>query len=301
MTEDPYDILGVPRTATSDEIKKAYRKKARENHPDLNPDDPEAEERLKKINEAYDRITNPEKYAREDARRYRSPYNPTYTGYGTPGGNPFGSSGPGNPYGGGSAPGGGYQYQWVEINWEDLFNTWNQASSVPRPEVSTTDSAELRQAVLFIDGGNYKAALTVLAALPIKERTARWHYLAALANYGAGNTVAAVDQIRTARKADPTNGDYRQAEAVIGARARTYQQESESRGFGGCVDPSSLCCCLMCGPALCQPFLFCLSFISSAERRASSTRGRSGRPSGPRRGWPRPRRRFQPPTAPRTG
>ena len=258
MTEDPYDILGVPRTATSDEIKKAYRKKARENHPDLNPDDPEAEERLKKINEAYDRITNPEKYAREDARRYRSPYNPTYTGYGTPGGNPFGSSGPGNPYGGGSAPGGGYQYQWVEINWEDLFNTWNQASSVPRPEVSTTDSAELRQAVLFIDGGNYKAALTVLAALPIKERTARWHYLAALANYGAGNTVAAVDQIRTARKADPTNGDYRQAEAVIGARARTYQQESESRGFGGCVHPSSLCCCLMCGPALCQPFLFCL-------------------------------------------
>ena len=231
MTEDPYDILGVPRTATSDEIKKAYRKKARENHPDLNPDDPEAEERLKKINEAYDRITNPEKYAREDARRYRSPYNPTYTGYGTPGGNPFGGAGPGSPYGGG-APGGGYQYQWVEINWEDLFNTWNQASSVPRPEVSATDSAELRQAVLFIDGGNYKAALTVLAALPIKERTAR--------------------------KADPTNDDYRQAEAVIGARARTYQQESESRGFGGCVDPSSLCCCLMCGPALCQPFLFCL-------------------------------------------
>ena len=66
----------------------------------------------------------------------------------------------------------------MEINWEDLFNTWNQASSVPRPEVSATDSAELRQAVLFIDGGNYKAALTVLAALPIKERTARWHYLA---------------------------------------------------------------------------------------------------------------------------
>lgn len=257
MIEDPYAILGVSRTASSDEVKKAYRKKARENHPDLNPNDPEAEERLKKINEAYDRITNPEKYAREDARRYRSPYNPSYPGYGAPGGNPFGG-GAGSPYGGG-APGGGYQYQWVEINWEDLFNNWSAASSVPRPEVSASDSAELRQAVQFIAGGSYKAALTALAALPMKERTARWHYLAALANYGAGNAVAAVDQISTARKADPTNSDYRQAEAVIGARARTYQQEAERRGFsGGCADPSSLCCCLLCGPTLCQPFLFCL-------------------------------------------
>lgn len=258
MTEDPYDILGVPRTATSDEIKKAYRKKARENHPDLNPDDPEAEERLKKINEAYDRITNPEKYAREDARALPVALQPHLHRLRHAGRQSLRQLRPWQSLRRRLGAGGGYQYQWVEINWEDLFNTWNQASSVPRPEVSTTDSAELRQAVLFIDGGNYKAALTVLAALPIKERTARWHYLAALANYGAGNTVAAVDQIRTARKADPTNGDYRQAEAVIGARARTYQQESESRGFGGCVDPSSLCCCLMCGPALCQPFLFCL-------------------------------------------
>ena len=68
MTEDPYDILGVPRTATSDEIKKAYRKKARENHPDLNPNDPAAAERMNRINEAYDRIMNPEKYAARDRR-----------------------------------------------------------------------------------------------------------------------------------------------------------------------------------------------------------------------------------------
>ena len=254
MIDDPYAVLGVPRDDSADEIKKAYRKKDRENHPDLNPDDPEAEERLKKINEAYDRITNPEKYAREDARRrYSAPYNPGYTGYGAPGGNPF-AGGAGSA---GTGPG-GYQYQWVEVNWEDIFNSWAQASAVPRPEVSATDSAEVRQAVLFIDAGNYRAALSVLAGLPLEARNGRWYYLAALANYGAGNTVAAVDQIRAARKADPTNGDYRQAEAVIGARARAYQQESERRGFSGGCDPSALCCCALCGPTFCQPFLCCL-------------------------------------------
>ena len=66
MTEDPYDILGVPRTATSDEIKKAYRKAAIKYHPDKNPGDKEAEEKFKEAAEAYDVLSNPDKRARYD-------------------------------------------------------------------------------------------------------------------------------------------------------------------------------------------------------------------------------------------
>ena len=53
MAKNPYDVLGVPKTATADEIKKAYRKQAMHHHPDRNPGDKAAEEKFKKISEAY--------------------------------------------------------------------------------------------------------------------------------------------------------------------------------------------------------------------------------------------------------
>ncbi len=58
---DLYEVLGVSRTATAGEIKKAYRKLARENHPDTNPDDPKAEERFKEISAANDTLSDVEK------------------------------------------------------------------------------------------------------------------------------------------------------------------------------------------------------------------------------------------------
>ena len=73
MIDDPYKVLGLERGASDEEVKQAYRRLAKKYHPDLNPGDQEAAKKMQQINEAYDQIKNPEKYARQ-------------TGYGPQGG-----------------------------------------------------------------------------------------------------------------------------------------------------------------------------------------------------------------------
>jgi molecular chaperone DnaJ len=66
MPQDYYEILGVDQNASDKEIKKAYRKKAMQYHPDRNPDDPEAEQKFKQAAEAYDVLSDPQKRQRYD-------------------------------------------------------------------------------------------------------------------------------------------------------------------------------------------------------------------------------------------
>ena len=76
MMQDPYQVLGVSRNASEDEIKRAYRKLAMQYHPDLNPGDEAAAKKMNEINEAYDRIRNPQNYRTQQT--YSSPYQGTY-------------------------------------------------------------------------------------------------------------------------------------------------------------------------------------------------------------------------------
>jgi DnaJ-class molecular chaperone len=66
VVEDPYRLLGIPKDATPEAIKAAYRRLAREHHPDLNPGKPEAEERFKAISAAHDLLSDPDRRARFD-------------------------------------------------------------------------------------------------------------------------------------------------------------------------------------------------------------------------------------------
>ena len=87
---DYYEVLGLKKGASDDEIKKAYKKLARKYHPDLNRDDPKtAEEKFKEVNEAYDVLKDPKKKATYDQFGHDA-FDPRRGGAGAGGGNPFG-------------------------------------------------------------------------------------------------------------------------------------------------------------------------------------------------------------------
>ncbi len=103
MANDYYKVLDVERTATSEEISKAYRKLARKFHPDHNPDDKNAKKRFQEVQQAYDCLNEPEK------RKMYDQFGPDYEKFGDR--NPFaGGQARGGSAGGGSAGGAGFDF-----------------------------------------------------------------------------------------------------------------------------------------------------------------------------------------------
>ncbi len=142
---DYYDILGVTKTASADELKKAYRKQALEWHPDRHKDNKEAaEKRFKEINEAYQVLSDSQKRQAYDQFGH-SAFSPggMGTGTGQPGGSPFGQGGQWGPFtytytnrgGGGESPFGGFDFGDPFDIFESFFGgaqPFSQARSIPR-------------------------------------------------------------------------------------------------------------------------------------------------------------------------
>ena len=219
---DPYEVLGVQRGASDDEIKKAYRAKCKRWHPDLNPNDPTAEEHFKEVQAAYDAITK-------------------------------GDTGPqmgGNPYGGYQQQGynrqsygqqgyGQQNYGYTGFDGFDGFEGFDPFGfgfgfggyQQAGPSASGTDTPEMQAARNFVANGRYAEARRVLDGMT--GRNARWYYLSSLANQGLGNSIDALQDARRAAQMEPGNTEYQMNLRNLQDPGRTYRTQTTYAQPGG--------------------------------------------------------------------
>lgn len=173
MVTDPRKVLGVSETASQDEIKRAYRRKAKECHPDLHPNDPDAAKKMNELNEAYDMLMNPEKYANRQQQQNPyggNPYSGNPYGGNSYGGNPYGSYG-GNSYGG-QQQGNPYGQQGGYDPFSDFFGGFGYGSyggyqtQVNPPQEQAGDSEPVRAAIRDILGRTVRVGVFHFAEHP---------------------------------------------------------------------------------------------------------------------------------------
>ncbi|WP_294540619.1 J domain-containing protein [uncultured Gemmiger sp.] len=204
---DPYSVLGIQPGADEETIKKAYRQKCKQYHPDLHPDDPTCEDKFKEVQAAYSEIMrlrsgggsrqqSQSGYGQGNAGGY-SGYGRQNTGYQDPFGFGFGF----DPFG---------------------FGGYETRSNTGR------ESPEMQAANNYIRNGYYTEALNVLNSVPVADRSARWHYYAALANSGLGNNINAQNEARTAVNMEPNNFDYQRLLDRLQNPGRTYASYQEA-------------------------------------------------------------------------
>ena len=122
---DYYKILGVPKDIPQADIKAAYRKRSKQFHPDLHPDDPKAKAKFQLLNEAYEVLNDPDKRARYDQYGENWDKMNGAGGFGSQsGGDPFGGFNPfgsgGNPFGGDGQ--GGFEFNFGQGGFSDFFS-----------------------------------------------------------------------------------------------------------------------------------------------------------------------------------
>ncbi len=209
---DPYQVLGVSRDATEEEIKKAYRGLSRKYHPDANVNNPrkdEAEARFKEVQQAYQQIM------KERTGGAYSSHTEAGGGYG------------------------GFGDFWG-------FGGWERQQ---RGSYEDEESAHFKAAANYINNGYYQEALHVLDS--ISRKNARWYYYSAIANSGRGNNVIALEHARKAAELEPGNQQYQQLVNQLEYGGSWYQNRRTTYG-GNMVDGGDLCMKLCLANMVCN-------------------------------------------------
>ncbi|MCM1106682.1 MAG: DnaJ domain-containing protein [Blautia sp.] len=218
---DPYQVLGIHRGASDEEIKKAYRSLSRRYHPDANVNNPnkaQAEERFKQVQQAYDQIMKEKQQGTAGG----------YSGYAQR------ERENGNAQQG---PFGGFSGTYYYGN-----NTYRSASQEPSPK--------MQAALNYLRSQSYAEALHVLNDIPLSERKGRWYYYSAMANQGLGNKATALEHIQMAVALEPSNMEFRQFKQHLEYGGTWYSNmgsayERPYSSYG------NFCVSLLCMQALC--------------------------------------------------